>query len=188
MIQAIACRHSLGAAHEANFPDIVPASQINATNLDDGASFDSTPALFDNVGINEYLTGTRNTGGPLIVSSNVTTRSDLRIFSSDGNATIKSMSSAQAFEDTCFTIFEKMINTVPSNVVLSALIGPCPWILKESHLGLSTSSVVSYAGVIATHGPATPPTTANFVFRTSGGTTIGPSSSKTGGTDICSWS
>jgi hypothetical protein len=63
--------------------------RTDVTSTDGVDNFDSTPDVFDHVGISEYLTGTGKCGGPLVVGSNATTRSDLRLFSSDNNATIQ---------------------------------------------------------------------------------------------------
>ncbi|KAE9405935.1 hypothetical protein BT96DRAFT_972170 [Gymnopus androsaceus JB14] len=52
-------------------------------------------------------------------SPNVTTESDLRIFSSDGNVTMQSLLSADTFSDTCAALLQRMmINTVPIRVTM----------------------------------------------------------------------
>jgi hypothetical protein len=178
MIQAVACGHSIGSVHEVNFPDIVPLSVVNSTNLDGADSFDSTPAVFDNVGVTEYLTGTGKMGGPLVVGANMTTNSDLRIFSSDGNATIRALQPAQAFEDSCFAIFERMLDTVPKEVTLSDPIVVRPFILREGHLDLSSTGVVSYSGDIAGWSTATtPPSSVTYFYATSPGVSTGTKTS-----------
>jgi len=137
--------------------------------------FDSTPAVFDNIQVTEYLTGTGKKGGPLVVTHNVTERSDLRIFSSDQNATIRAMSSPSSFENTCFTIFEKMINTVPAAVQLSDPVGPRQWTMQESHLDITGTGAVTYQGTIKTHSKTvTPPTNASYFYGTVGGGNTGP--------------
>lgn len=93
------------------------------------------------------------------------------------------MSSPTSFEDTCFTIFEKIINTVPSTVTLSDVIGPRPWILRESHLDLLSSGGVTYSGAITTHSNAVIPATAAYQYGTVGGGNTGPKSSNAGGID-----
>jgi hypothetical protein len=97
--------------------------------------------------VNEYLNGTGKAGGPLVVGFNETTNSDLRLFSSDGNATVQAMTTAQAFQDTCYTLFEKMVNTVPSSVTLSDVIDPRTWTMQESHLDLSSAGEVFFMGL-----------------------------------------
>jgi hypothetical protein len=109
------------------------------------------------------------------------TRSDLRIFSSDGNDTISAMSSPQSFEDTCFAIFEKMINTVPSGVTLSDPVIPRAWILRESHLDLNSAGAVTFSGTITGHSSAPLPVTASYFYGTAGGGNTGTKSSETGG-------
>ena len=130
----------------------------------------------------EYLNGTGKRGGPLVVGHNETTRSDLRIFSSDNNVTINAMKSAQAFEDTCYTIFEKLLNTVPSNVNLSDPIIPRPWTMLESSLDLSPTGAVSFAGKFTSWSKTSaPPATASYSYSTVGGGNTGPQTSAQGG-------
>ncbi|KAH8676486.1 heme peroxidase [Tricladium varicosporioides] len=169
MIQAIACGHSLGGVHHTNFPDIGKSDQR--------ASFDSTPAAFDNTQVQEYLTQTGLKGGPLVTGP-VASRSDFRIFNSDGNATITAMSSPQSFRDTCFAIFTKMINTVPAGTVLSDPIVPRPWLLRESHLDLNSAGSVTFSGVIIGHGSTPLPTNASYFYGTVGGGNTGPKQSQ----------
>lgn len=102
---------------QSNFPDIVDESYVTDTNLDGGEGFDSTPAVFDATVVNEYLNGTGQMGGPLVTAPNVTDRSDYRLYISDANATMQSMREEAAFRSKCFSVFERMINTVPSTVV-----------------------------------------------------------------------
>jgi hypothetical protein len=96
MIQLIACGHTMGGVKRQLFPTIVFDQ--------DEAHFDQSVGIFDNkVYVNvgwsllslvsdakfsarEYIAGT--TKNPLVVTPNVTMRSDLRIFSSDHNLTI----------------------------------------------------------------------------------------------------
>jgi hypothetical protein len=145
-------------------------------------SFDSSPFVFDNTGVSEYLNGSGRAGGPLVTTANVTFRSDLRIFSSDNNATIKAMASSQkTFESACFPIFEKMINTVPKGVQLSDVIGPRQWITMESHLDLASNGAVNYSGTIGTYSKAAVPTTASYFYGKSGGGNTGQKVSHTGG-------
>jgi Na+/phosphate symporter len=64
---------------------------------------------------------------PLVVGPNVTTRSDARIFSSDGNATMKELAkSSGLFSSTCGALLTRMLNTVPRNVTLTYVIEPLP--------------------------------------------------------------
>ncbi|PVF93556.1 heme peroxidase [Serendipita vermifera] len=135
MIGLVACGHSLGGVHHSNFP--------GDTNMEGVQRFDSTFALQDNKVAVEFLAGTPN--NPLAFGSNVTTRSDHRIFTSDGNHTISRFAgSNELFESTCSSLLERMINTVPSGVSLSKVVKPIPVkpklffsITSDGHLKLS---------------------------------------------------
>lgn len=117
MIQLVACGHSLGSVHSAEFPQIVPASvgQIG---------FDSTNTQFDNKVVTEYVSG--NTTNPLVVGAAIAVNrhSDFKVFNSDGNATINTMTSPTAYNDICQTVLQKMIDVVPAGVTLTDPIAP----------------------------------------------------------------
>jgi len=96
-------------------------------------------------------------------------RSDLRLFSSDNNATIKDMSSPKAFREICYLTFEKMLNTVPSKVKLSDVIVPRTWTLQEIHLDLSKNGVLTVQGnITSVFKDKTPPITASYTYDTNG--------------------
>ncbi|ESK93442.1 l-ascorbate oxidase [Moniliophthora roreri MCA 2997] len=107
MIALIACGHTLGGVRREDFPEIIHDTSVNFT------TFDST------IYVTEYLSGTTN--NPLVVGPNMTTNSDFRIFSSDGNVTMQRYDS---FSKTCSSLFERMINTVPKDVKLSEVVEP----------------------------------------------------------------
>jgi len=68
-----------------------------------------------------------STQNALAFGPNVTTRSDFRIFNADGGKMIQQMAaSSDFFFSTCATVLEKMINTVPKNVVLTEPLTPLP--------------------------------------------------------------
>ncbi|KAK7020735.1 hypothetical protein VNI00_013129 [Paramarasmius palmivorus] len=115
MIGLVACGHTLGGVRREDFPEVIHDTSVNFT------TFDSTVG-FDNRVVAEYLDGTTN--NPLVIGPNSTTNSDLRIFSSDGNATMQSIASSEDFRQVCSSLFEKMINTVPSGVELSDIVEP----------------------------------------------------------------
>jgi hypothetical protein len=143
--------------------------------LDGPADFDTTPGNFDPLNVQQYLSGTGNGGGILAVGPNVTARSDFRIFNSDQNATVKTMTTQASFQSICFDIFNEMLNTVPSGVVLSNPIGPRTWITRESHLDLLSSGAITYSGNITTHSfSASPPAQATYQYNTVGGGNTGP--------------
>jgi hypothetical protein len=137
--------------------------------------------VFDYQNVKEYLDGSGQAGGPLVTTNNLDFRSDFRIFNSDGNKTIKAMNTPQTFEDVCFKIFERMINTVPKNVTLSKnVVGPRLWITIESHLDLSQTGSVLYSGTIATHSRNGSPEKASYTYGTSAGKKIGPNLTNVG--------
>lgn len=117
MIQLTACGHTLGSVHSTEFPQIVPASagQIG---------LDSSNAVFDNNIATEYVAG--NTSNPLVVgpSTAIGRNSDFKVFNSDSNVTISTMTSPSAFRSICQTVLQKMIEAVPAGVNLTAPIAP----------------------------------------------------------------
>jgi hypothetical protein len=151
-------------------------TSANRINSSYGADhFDSTPGRFDNLNIAEYLNGSGHAGGPLVKTNNTDFRSDFRIFNSDGNTTITAMNTPQTFEDTCFDIFERMINTVPKEVKLSTnAVGPRPWITIETQLDPSPNGEVLYSGTIATHSHNGSPDQASYYYGTAGGGKTNP--------------
>ncbi|EPE28484.1 Heme-dependent peroxidase [Glarea lozoyensis ATCC 20868] len=189
MIQSIACGHSLGGVHGKNFPDIGgpfrPDSGPDPANLDPTntfgrKAFGTTPAAFDHLGIAEYLDGTGLKGGPLVVGLNDTENSDKRIFKSDGNVTMNALRSATAFRNTCFTVFDKMVNTVPAAVTLSDPVVVRPWTMLESQLDLTSTGTVNFTGKIAAHGTPAPPSFATYQYGTTGGGNTGSRTSQVG--------
>ncbi|KAE9399622.1 heme peroxidase [Gymnopus androsaceus JB14] len=110
MIALVACGHTLGGVRQADFPLIVTNTSIDVD------TFDTTPA-FDTTIVSQYLQNT--TQDILVVGPNVTTRSDFRIFSSDGNATMQSLLSPDTFTETCGNLIQRMINNVPNGVNLT---------------------------------------------------------------------
>lgn len=146
-IAVTACGHSLGRIHYSNFPDIVSEDFVTSTNLDGGEGFDSTPADFDNAVVLEYLNGTGLMGGPLVTAPDEADRSDLRLYTSDNNATIEALADEVAFRDTCFDLFERMINTVPSTVTLSDPVTPMTWKAVNLALDINSSGTVTAGGM-----------------------------------------
>lgn len=121
MIQLVACGHTLGGVHPgigSNFNPRDPAAVQQA--VDGGVqTFDTGDASFDAKIAAEYSSGiSRN---PLVVGRTAT-NSDLRVFSVDNNATIRSMATANVFTGTCQTVLTKMLEKVPRAVQLSAVI------------------------------------------------------------------
>ena len=120
MIQLTACGHTLGGVHSEDFPELVPAG--SAPNGE--AGLDSTVADFDNKVVTEYLAGV--TTNPLVVGPSVaqSKNSDFKVFNADKNVTMNALSSATVFQSTCKTVLQKMIDTVPTGVVLTDPVTP----------------------------------------------------------------
>jgi hypothetical protein len=141
--------------------------------------------VFDNVGVSNYINNKLKAGGPLVTTSNKNFTSDFNIFNSDKNATVAAMAkSQQAFENACFPVFEKMINTVPKGINLSAPIGPRHWITMESHLDLTSIGAVTYSGKIGTYSKTAVPKNASYSYGTTSGGTIAKTSQGGGGYPI----
>jgi len=127
-IKLTACGHTLGSVHHGGFPTVVNNSTVTPNNTQGASHLDTTNAQFDIRVVNEYLTGTGELGGPLVTSFNVSSRSDLRLYTSDNNATMRILSqSTDLFFDVCVDVLSRAMNTVPENVTLSDVIEPIEW-------------------------------------------------------------
>lgn len=145
MIQMVACGHSLGGVHTAEFPDLVP----NGTAKHGEASFDSTVAAFDKKVVMDYLSG--NTTDPLVLGPSVSLgkNSDFKIFDSDGNTTMQHLADDAVYFDTCKVVFQKMIEVVPPYVWLTDPIKP--YMIKPVDLQLTLvdgGSTLHFTGYI----------------------------------------
>ncbi|KAF8180920.1 heme peroxidase, partial [Mycena galopus ATCC 62051] len=114
MIGLLACGHALGGVRQVDFPLIV------TPDLPVGVTF-QVPIAFNNSIVHEYLDST--TINVLAVGSNIATRSDFRIFSSDGNVTMNRLASSDIFSTECTNLIGRMIDTVPSTVTLTDPVG-----------------------------------------------------------------
>ncbi|KAF7357092.1 Peroxidase [Mycena sanguinolenta] len=145
MIMLVACGHSLGGVRRVDFPLIV--TEDVPTGFQTFAStvgFDNTvPRRSQFSNVTEYLDGT--TQNVLVVRSNITTRSDFRIFSSDGNVTMQSLASPETFNGVCADLIERMINTVPSTVTLTDPIEPLDFKVFNTSLYPQGGSLVFLA-------------------------------------------
>ncbi|MCJ1271596.1 hypothetical protein MMC22_011498 [Lobaria immixta] len=136
-IALTACGHSMGGVHHENFPQVVTEAAVSTNNADGRAPFDESVAAFDVKVVNEYLSGTGDRGGALVTTSNKTVQSDLRLYLSDKNATMKKLSSsADEFASTCSTLVARMIDTVPKGVSLTPVIQPAHVKLINTTLSL----------------------------------------------------
>lgn len=121
----------------------------NETNTGGGVHFDSTVDVFDTLVLTEYLAGTGNKGGPLVTSFNVSSRSDLRLYESDNNATmIKLAGQGQGFLNTCSILLQRIIETVPKGVVLSDIIKPISLKPVNTTLEFDASGNLIFTGYI----------------------------------------
>jgi len=123
-------------------------SLANGSSLGGGEGFDTTLDVFDTKVVNEYLNGTGQLGGPLVTAPEIANRSDYRLYISDKNATMQSISLETAFQTKCNALFERMINTVPSTVTLSNPIVPFKWKAVEIALDILSTGIVSTSGLI----------------------------------------
>ncbi|KAI3615710.1 l-ascorbate oxidase [Moniliophthora roreri] len=147
MIGLVACGHAFGGVRKDDFPTM---GLVNDFELFHGSQ------EFSNTVVTGFLDGT--TPNPLVKAPNVTMRSDDRIFSSDSGATMQrycqftfkihhcihlpldSIASAQAFDDACASLIERMINTVPSSVTLTDVIQPIENKVGKARLFVSSDS------------------------------------------------
>ncbi|KAH7063129.1 heme peroxidase, partial [Macrophomina phaseolina] len=114
MIQVVACGHTLGGVHASANPEIVPVG-----SAEDGVvKFDTTDA-FDNKVVTEYLSNT--TKNSLVVGPSTANgrNSDARVFAADGNATVRALADPDTFNSVCARMLQKMIDVVPTGVVLT---------------------------------------------------------------------
>ncbi|KAI0095735.1 heme peroxidase [Hypoxylon sp. NC0597] len=122
MIGLVACGHTIGGVHGENFPEIVPVVD-DMNNQASRQDFDESFDNFDNSVAKQFVANT--TQNPLAFGHNETTRSDFRIFNADGGDMIRRMADSQRFFwDTCTTLLERMLNTVPKDVQLTDIIQP----------------------------------------------------------------
>ena len=125
-IKLTACGHTLGSVHHGGFPTVMDNSTVSPNNTQGAGHLDTTNAGFDIDVVNEYLEGSGQQGGPLVTSFNESSRSDLRLYNSDGNATMEDLASGGTgeFFNTCIDLLGRMLNTVPSTVQLTNVVEP----------------------------------------------------------------
>jgi hypothetical protein len=71
--------------------------------------------------VSEYVHWTGSKGGPLVTSFNISSRSDLRLYESDQNATMRALlAQGDSFLDTCVDLLGRAMDTVPLGVQLGA--------------------------------------------------------------------
>lgn len=90
-----------------------------------------------------------NSQNPLAFGHNETTRSDFRIFNADGGDLIRKMAeSQQFFWDTCSTLLERMLNTVPANVKLTEVIQPIPVKPNNLFIAVNRNGTMTISGEV----------------------------------------
>ncbi|KAG8712519.1 hypothetical protein FRC09_019785, partial [Ceratobasidium sp. 395] len=137
MIQMVACGHTLGGVHQEDFPELLPRKSFS--------EFDTTENAFDNRVVTEYLDGT--TKNPLVLAPGGN-NSDFKVFNSDGNSTIRAMSTSQSFTSRCQSILQRMIDTVPSSVQLSLSLTPLVVKPHLTQLQLLSNGKIQLGGYI----------------------------------------
>ncbi|KAL6697029.1 heme peroxidase [Trichoderma pleuroticola] len=139
MIALVACGHSVGGVHDVDFPEIVPnpvptTDVRNPTRPTDGKAKEFVANVSQN---------------PLAFGQIETTRSDFRIFNADGGDMISQMASSNDFfPNTCSTMFERMINTVPRDVKLTDVIKPLGIKPRKLSVTVNDDETLSITGFI----------------------------------------
>lgn len=135
-----ACGHTMGSVHHGGFPTVVGNKTVNPVNNSaGGVHFDATVDVFDIKVVHEYIDWTGNQGGPLVNSFNESSRSDLRLYESDGNVTMRRFyDQGDEFLNSCIPLMQRMVETVPKEVVLSEIISPMT--IKPINVTLDFSS------------------------------------------------
>ncbi|KAF8194038.1 heme peroxidase [Mycena galopus ATCC 62051] len=138
MIGLLACGHALGTLEPCRFPLDRDARSPGWCHL-------SSPLYIQqlNLRVTEYLNST--TINVLEVGSNISTRSDLHIFSSNGNVTMNRLASLDVFNTECTNLIGRMIDTVPSTVTLTDPVEVIVYKVQAMMLFLSNGSHVFLA-------------------------------------------
>lgn len=68
--------------------------------------------------------------------------SDLRIFESDGNSTVRSLADTQTFQNECRDVLTQMLNTVPRGVTLTDEITLLPEKVTYAQLAIEKQKLV----------------------------------------------
>ncbi|KAH8114592.1 heme peroxidase [Phellopilus nigrolimitatus] len=145
MIQLTACGHTIGSVHQNGFPDVVQ-NAVTPNNTEGGVHLDDTFDVFDNHIATNYIDG--KSTDPLVTTPNITVRSDLRIFSSDQNVTMKTLAkSNDDFFAICTRVISKMLNTVPRGVNLIP-VGPRPIKPVDVTVAINLDGSMTFSGAI----------------------------------------
>lgn len=151
---------------QGGFPTVVSNASVSPTNTNGGSNFDSTRGVFDPNVVGEYLSSTGQRGGPLVTSFNETSRSDLRLYEADGNATMKALlAQGEGFLDTCATLFQRAMNTVPAGVQLGGDINAMDVKPINVTFDFTSSGQLALSGKIRVLTPAGTSPPASLTFR-----------------------
>ncbi|EHK47152.1 hypothetical protein TRIATDRAFT_46525 [Trichoderma atroviride IMI 206040] len=151
MIGLVACGHTLGGVHGVDFPEIVPANDQNTQTFD---TTNTGFTGFDNTVAVQFVNNV--TQNPLAFGHNETTNSDARIFNSDGGEEIGKMADSPSyFYQTCTTLLERMINTVPKGVALTDPIQPIAVKPSQLFATINSDGTMTMSGYIRLAGPVT---------------------------------
>ncbi|THV03758.1 heme peroxidase [Dendrothele bispora CBS 962.96] len=142
MVASVACGHTLGGIHGNDFPEIAGPGRSNDTDF---LLFDSSATRFDNKVVTEYFSG--NTSNLLVVGPEAT-NSDKRVFLADQNITMQALSTPEVFSSMCASVFEKMMDTVPSSVKLSDPIEPYPVKPTQLDIALTPEGNITFEGAL----------------------------------------
>jgi hypothetical protein len=148
---------------------VVDETFVTPNNTNGGSNFDTTRGVFDPNVLGEYLHWTGNKGGPLVTSHNDTMNSDLRLYESDKNATMRALfAQGTGFLDTCVDLMGRAIDTVPAGVQLGEPINPIPVKPINVTYDFAADGELIMSGKIRmlTTSDAAPPT--SLTLRTSG--------------------
>jgi hypothetical protein len=137
MIKLVACGHTMGGVRSSDFPELVPPNPASTEPVI--VDFDTTMA-FDNEIVTEYLDG--STQNVLVVTSNKTMASDLRVFEADNNATMKGLADKTVFQSECKDILSRMLDTVQTGVTLTDEITLLPAKVAAAQLTFEKNQLV----------------------------------------------
>ncbi|PQE10601.1 WSC domain-containing protein [Rutstroemia sp. NJR-2017a WRK4] len=180
-----ACGHTMGSVHHGGFPTVVGPEAVTPSNTAGGIHFDSSVDVFDMKVVHEYIDGTGNQGGPLVTSFNESSRSDLRLYESDGNATMHQLyEQEESFLNTCVPLMQRMVETVPKEVVLSDIISPMAVKPVNATFDFASDGSLVFKGYIRVLAPvgSTPPKT--ITLNPSSHSTITLSAESATGTNV----
>jgi hypothetical protein len=143
MVALVACGHTLGGVHGQDFPTLVRGEGVDGNEF---SHFDGTYAAFDSRVCSDFINN--NSTDPLIVGPDNSMQSDLRVFTID-RALMQAMIDPTVFATTCGSLMQRMIETVPAEVVLTDPLAP--YEVKPANLVLEVSedgSSIGFTGVL----------------------------------------